>query len=67
VKVVRKLLDFSADEQGKKAFESDTSKQDDMADALLLGCGTAFGVQKEKEKQARKLARASKPKGKSKI
>jgi hypothetical protein len=54
VAVVERLLERSKDEVGSKAFESDPKKRDDMADAILLGCGTALGVQKQREKDARK-------------
>jgi hypothetical protein len=64
VKVAAKLLEHSADAVGLKAFRSDLKKQDDMADAILLGCGTAFGVQKQRDKDARAAARALKAKSK---
>jgi hypothetical protein len=57
VKVARQLLTASKDEVGLKAFDSDPKKQDDMADALLLGCGVAMSLHAERLK-------ASKPKRK---
>jgi hypothetical protein len=57
VMVVDKLLAFSGDAVGLAAFAANASKKDDMADALLLACGTAFSVQKEREKLDRKTQR----------
>jgi hypothetical protein len=65
VRVAAKLLEHSADEVGLKAFGSDPKKQDDMADAILLGCGTAFGFQKQRDKEVRAAARALKAKAKT--
>lgn len=60
VKVAAKLLESSEDEVGLKVFKSDPKKQDDMADAILLACGTAFGVQKQREKDSRARERKAK-------
>jgi hypothetical protein len=58
VRVAAKLLKHSEDDIGLKAFGLDAKKQDDMADAILLACGTAFEVQKQRAKtQAREAKR----------
>lgn len=54
VAVVRRLLEFSGDAVGAAEFASDPAKQDDMADALLLACGTALCIRKEREKASKK-------------
>jgi hypothetical protein len=54
VRVAAELLKRSEDVVGLEAFKSDTKKQDDMSDAILLGCGTAFGVQTQREKDLKK-------------
>jgi hypothetical protein len=66
VAVVDALLKRSGDEVGSRAFASDPGKQDDMADALLLGCGLAMALQKEQVVAATRIARAEKKKKKRK-
>lgn len=60
VRVVEKLLEFSNDEKGLQAMKTDPEKKDDMADAILLGCGTAFSIQAQRVKFAKR--RIKKPK-----
>lgn len=62
VKVAAELLRRSEDVEGLKAFNSDMKKQDDMSDAILLGCGLALCMQKEREKLAKRGQRAKKKK-----
>lgn len=54
VRVVEKLLKHSDDELGTSAFNGDPTKRDDMADAILLACGTALIIQKETAPKKRK-------------
>lgn len=53
VRVVERLLEESADIEGKKAFNS-KEKRDDMADSLLLACGLAMSIHSERLKQSKK-------------
>lgn len=54
IKVVRRLLEYSEDAIGLESFSTNAKKQDDMADALLLGCGAAFDVQKARNVTSKK-------------
>lgn len=56
VMIAEELLRYSEDTVGLTAFGSE-SKKDDMADAIMLGCGIAFGVQKQREKVLRTFRR----------
>ena len=55
VRVVRRLLDFSDDLEGKKVMETEQTsgknKLDDLSDALLLACGMAIKMNEDSTKK----------------
>ena len=60
IEIVDALLKRSGDSVGIERFESDPSKQDDMADALLLGCGAGMAFDRELLVESKRAVRAQK-------
>jgi hypothetical protein len=60
IEIVDALLKRSADAVGIERFGSDPNKRDDMADALLLGCGAGMALDKEQSAELKRAVRAQK-------
>ena len=65
IRVVHRLLEYSDDAVGMESFSTNAKKQDDMADALMLGCGAAFDVQKARDAESKKKNARSKLRSRS--